>query len=679
MADRLKISEVDFDTIKNNLKDFLRNQNEFTDYDFEGSGLSILLDILAYNTHYQAYYLNMVANESFLDTALLRDSVVSHAKTLGYRPTSKKAAVARINLLVDAASSEENSLTITRGTTFLSNQIDGKTYTFVVLNDVTVAKAADSFYFEELLIYEGQLNQIQYTYNSINNPKSIFLLPDANIDITSLKVSVFPSEQSTTQTVYELVDDLTNVLSDSEVYFLQEEKSGRYQIYFGDGTVGKALENGSVIRVSYLTTNGIDANGAETFVISQPLSGFTNFDITTAVIAAGGSDRQSVDSIKYLAPLQYASQNRIVTLSDYELAIKKAYPNIDSVSVWGGDEQVPPIYGKVFISLNPSSGYYITESEKENIIKNIIEPKTVTTIDAEILDPEFIYILTNTTVQYNPAKTTLSPEALKNVIRQTILNYKNLNLNTFSSKFIVSKLDEAINYSDASIVGSQTSINVQKRFLPILGTVSNYEINFNLPLSQGSGVNKLTSSEFDVFDSTGIIRKVILEEVPKSFTGINEIQVLNPGNGYTSEPTVTIVGDGFGATARAIVSLGKIQRIEVLTSGLDYNRATAIISGGGGFGATALPIIDTKVGTLRTIYYTSNAERIVVNSNVGDINYQDGLITLRDLNILNSYTQTGLVRVDVGVDSSIIQSSRNTILTIDETENSSILINLQTE
>jgi hypothetical protein len=232
MADRLRVTELDFDTIKNNLKAFLNQQSEFTDYDFEGSGLNILLDILAYNTHYNAYYLNMVANESFLDTAILRDSVISHAKTLGYTPHSTRASVATINFTANSATSTSGTLTLPAGFGFLSNQIDSKPYNFVVLEDTTVTKANSTYYFENLEIYEGQLTTYRFTHNSASNPKQVFTLPDANIDTTTIKVQVSPSSGNTQLAVYNLVSDILDVNATSEVYYLQENKSGKYQIYF---------------------------------------------------------------------------------------------------------------------------------------------------------------------------------------------------------------------------------------------------------------------------------------------------------------------------------------------------------------------------------------------------------------------------------------------------------------
>jgi hypothetical protein len=684
MADRLNVAELDFDTIKQNLRNFLKQQNEFTDYDFEGSGLSILLDILAYNTHYQAYYLNMIANEAFLDSSLLRDSVVSHAKTLGYIPFSKKSSVATINFTVQTENTIPGTLTIPKSYRFLSNQIDGRVYNFIVLNDTTVTKSGTNYVFENLNINEGQLTSYRFVQDNQTNPKQIFTLPDENIDTQTLTVAVSPSLGNTSIEIYELVKDITEAKSDSAVYFLQEARTGRYEIYFGNNVLGKSIPDGGVITVTYLITNGQEANKANNFVAAQSLTDTNNESLNNFIIepisaSNSGSEREAIDKIKYGAPIQYASQNRLVTYKDYEIFIRNAYPNLDSVSVWGGEDETPPIFGKVFVSLKPKDNFFISESEKDRILENIVDPKSIVTINTEFRDPEYVFLNISTTVQYDPKKTTLTSDSFKNVIKNAILIYKNQNLNIFNSKFALSRLQDSIDSVDLnSIVGSDTLIRLQKRIVPVINRNSNYNINFNVPLAQGTTFNKISSSEFDVFDSANVRRTVTLEEVPKSFTGISALNIINPGTGYTSEPTVSITGDGFGATARAIVSFGKIQKIEVINPGIDYSRAVITITGGGGFGGQAIAIIDSKIGNLRTVYFTTNAERVIVNSNVGEIDYSTGNIKLNDLTILESKTPDGLIRITSSTQNSIIEATKNTILTIDESDPSSIVVNLQT-
>ena len=683
MADRLRISELDFDTIKSNLKTFLNQQSEFTDYDFDGAGLNILLDILAYNTHYNAYYLNMVANEAFLDTSLLRDSAVSHAKTLNYVPHSTRAPVAIIDFSVESNTTTAATMTISDGFSFLSNQIDSKSYNFVVLDDVTVTKANSKFVFENLEIYEGQLVTYNFTHNSATNPKQVFTLPDNNIDTTTLKVTVAPSVGNTSTSVYNKVTDILNVAGTSEVFFLQEERSGKYQIYFGNDVVGKSLPDGASVSTTYLLNNGTAANKANNFVATATLTDSlgnsqTNFTITPVSAAAGGADRESVDDIKFSAAAQFSTQNRLVTFKDYESYILNNYPNLDSVSIWGGEDNVPRVYGKVFVSLKPTANYYISEAEKQRIIDEIISPKAIVAVQTEILDPEFLYLIVESDVQYDAKKTNSSETAIKQSIRNAVLTYRDRELNKFDTRFILSKMQDDIDDTDLNaILGSETIVRVQKRFKPTIASSQAYTINFNVPLHRGTISNKLVSSEFGVNDSDGVARTVTFEEIPQSYSGITSISISNPGTGYTTAPTVTITGDGTGATATATIVNGSIQSIEVTNRGIDYSRAIITITGGGGYGATATAVIDARTGVLRTIYYDTNAERQIVDSTAGTIDYDTGIVTINDINIRSINTDDELIRLSIESEKGIIQSVRNTILTIDEDDPTSIVTTLE--
>jgi len=682
MADRLRVTELDFDTIKSNLKTFLNQQTEFTDYDFEGSGLSVLLDILAYNTHYNAYYLNMVANESFMDTALLRDSVVSHAKTLGYVPHSMKAPIATINFLAQSVNSSAANLTLPAGFSFLSNQIDNKVYNFVVLEDTLVTKANNSYYFENLDIYEGQLITYNFTQNVTTNPKQIFTLQDTNIDTTTIKVRVSPSPASTESAVYNLISDILNITSSSEVYFLQEGRNGKYEIYFGNDVIGKSIADGSIIAVSYLLTNGTSASKANNFIATASLSdtlgeSLTNFTVTPVSSASGGAERESVDDIKFGAAAQYATQNRLITTKDYESYIRKNYPAVDSISVWGGEEEVPPVYGKVLISLKPKENYYISETEKQRIIDEIIKPKSIVSVDTIIRDPEYLYLLIENYVEYNKNKTTQTAEALKTSIRNAILLYRNTNLNKFGSTFVLSKLQDSVDGVDLnSISGSETKLYLQKRFEPTLDASTTYTINFNAPLNRGTTTNKLTSSEFRIYDSTGAIKTVLFEEVPESFTGISEIQVTNAGTGYTETPIITITGDGTGAVASAAVVNGRIQSIVLTNRGINYTRAIVTITSGSGYGAAGSAVLDGKFGYLRTIYYDDNAEKQTINEQIGTINYVTGTITINDVRILSVVPTDGLIRLTIESGKGIVKTAKNTIISIDDTDTTSITTEL---
>ena len=675
---RLQITDLDFDTIKTNLKNYLKQQSQFTDYDFEGSGLNILLDVLAYNTHYNAYYLNMIANESFLDTAILRDSVVSHAKTLNYTPFSMTAAKAIINVTVETGSSEPGTLNIPRGFTFFSELLDNRSYRFVLLEAAEVTKTGTTFQFENLEIYEGQFVSYNFDYVSASNPKSVFVLPDSNIDTKTIKVVVSPNLSNTATEVYNPVTDILDVTADSTVYFLQESRSGRYQIYFGDDVIGKALEDGSTVTVSYLTTSGDAANKVNLFVAAAGLDNYTDITATTLFSASGGSQRESIDSIKFSTQSQFTTQNRLVTFRDYETYLLQNYPNLESVSVWGGEDESEPVYGKVFVSMKPKSNYYISEKEKQRIIDEIIKPKAIVSTDVIIRDPEYLYIVINNVVSYDSKKTTASETSIISSIRDAILAYNTVYLNKFESRFVLSKLQENISKTNINaIIGSRTDVSLQKRFTPTLNVSKNYTINFNSPLRRGTINNKLVSSAFNVLDINGIERQVQFEEIPQSFSGISYFNVTNPGTGYTSPPTVTITGDGTGASAIAIIVNGKIERIDIISRGIDYTRAIVTISGGDGYGAEADAVIDARTGTLRTVYYDTNAQRQIVDAAAGTVEYETGTIYIKDINIRSVISTDGKVRLTTQAEKTIINTLRNTIITIDEADPTAIITTLE--
>jgi hypothetical protein len=684
MADRLRVTELDFDTIKENLKTFLSQQSEFTDYDFEGSGLNILLDVLAYNTHYQAYYLNMIANESFLDTSILRDSVVSHAKTLGYVPYSRKASRAFINFTVNTSSSLASTVTIPKGYRFLSEQIDGVSYGFVALTETTVEKANNDFVFFSLPIHEGQLVSYVFSYDESSNPKQIFSLPDTNIDTSTLTVTVQPSSTNTEITVYTLATDASNTQSNSEVFYLQEGRAQTYEIYFGNNVIGKKLSDGSILNVNYLLTNGEDANKANNFVATETLvdslgNTQTDFIINPISAASGGAERESVDEIKFSAPTQFTTQNRLVTYSDYESYIKKNYPALDSISVWGGEDEIPAIYGTVFVSLKPKQGYFISDAEKQRIIDEIIKPKSIVAVNTIIRDPDFLYLLVNSNVLYNAKKTTLTNVQLKNVIRNAIVSYKQEFLDKFESTFVLSKIQDAIDGVDSNaIIGSEVIVRVQKRFEPTLGQSKPYTLFYNVPLHRGTITNRMTSTQFSVFDSNGTQREVFFEELPQSYTGIATIQVINPGQNYTTTPTVTITGDGTGATATATIVNGSLQSVTITNRGINYTRATVAITGGNGFGATADAVIDARTGSLQTVYYDDLSQKQIINSNAGTINYDDGIVTISDIRILSVSATDGFIRMSFESEKGIISTAKNTIITLDQDDPTAIVTTLET-
>jgi hypothetical protein len=668
-TNRLTVTDLDFDTIKTNLKNYLKSQSEFTDYDFEASGLNVLLDVLAYNTHYNAYYLNMVANEAFMDTAVLRSSVVSHAKSLGYVPQSTTAPRAIIDLTIPTGSNTADSLTLPRGFNFRTNLLDNSTYNYTLLTDTTVDKVGSDFVFRNLSIYEGELISYNYTYNSATNPKAIFPIPDANVDTTSIVVTVQVSSSNLSSATYSLATDVLDVTSSSEVYFLQEGQDGKYEIYFGDAFVGKKLTDGNIVNMSYLVTSGSASNKSNNFVTTSSVSPYTVYNITPVQQSAGGAERESVDSVKLNSTLQFATQNRLVTTKDYESYIKKTYGAVDSVSVWGGQEEIPPVYGKVFISIKPKTNYFLTDAEKTRIIEEIVKPKSIVAVSAEIRDPEYLYLKLANKILLDRKKTSLSDEQLKNLIRSAVFSYSDLNLNKFDSTFVLSKAQDSIDGVDLnSIVGSETTLRLEKRFTPDLNNSKTYSIKYNAKLHRGTILNRLTSSEFTVNDSLGTLRTAIIEEVPESYTGLSRIDVTDAGFGYTSPPTVTITGDGTGATAVATIVNGRVTAVTITNRGINYSRAVVSFSGGDGYGATAIAVLDGRFGTLRTVYFNELSERQIINSNAGTIDYDTGEVTITNLRVLSVLTSDGDIRVDIESEDGIISSIRNTIITIDQTD-----------
>ena len=671
MTQRLRITELDFDTIKTNLKAFLQSQSEFTDYNFDGAGLSYLLDILAYNTHYQAYYLNMVANESFLDTAITRDSVVSSAKNLGYIPKSMTSAVATVNITVDSGTTTPDILTLPRGTTFLSNLIDGKSYNFVVRDTLNISKSNTSFVFENVDLYEGNFTSSTFVQNNSSNPKQVFTIPDNNIDTTSLQVVVTDVSSNTSAETYTLVTDATELSTTSPVYYIQEGIGGYFQIYFGGDNVGKSIPDGSIVTVSYIITNGSNPNGANVFTGAMPIGAYTNYTVTTVNVASGGDSRETIQSIKNNAPLSFAAQNRLITSNDYKAVLSKEYPQASSIAVWGGEDEIPKVYGKVLVSIKPKTGYYISDSEKQRIINELILPKSVLSVKSDIIDPDYIFLRLSVEVKYNKNKTVLSSDALKNAIATTIYSYQVTDLDKFDGVFNTSPIIQNILAIDKSIVSCDINVRLSKKIDPTFNVKRTYTIQFGNKLLRGGIDSQLQSDEFYVLDAGNTQRLVNLEEVPNSYTGIEKITITNPGYGYTEIPTVTITGDGSGATAVATIVNGKITEINVTDRGIGYTRAEVTISGNGKLGA-AIAVITAQTGILETYYFDSNLKKQVVDPEAGTIDYTNGIIVLNNLNIANTTSSSNTLNINIESAEHYLKSTRNQILTIDDNDTTSI-------
>jgi hypothetical protein len=472
-SNKLEVSELDFDNIKSNLKTFLQNQSEFQDYDFEGSGFAVLLDVLAYNTHYLGFNANMLANEMYLDSADIRKNIVSLAKMLGYTPTSPKAPTASIDILVNNASG--TSITMAKGTTFTTS-VDGTSYQFVTNAAHTITPSSGVYRFSSIPVYEGTLVTFKYTVDS-SDPDQRFIIPSVNADTSTLKVQVQNSVSDTTVATWTKASGFTSLDDTSKVYFLQEGEDGKFEVYFGDGVVGQSLSDGNIVILEYIVTNKAEANGASTFTLSGSVGGFTDVTITTVSSAQGGAEAQSKESIRYNAPLQYARQDRAVTTSDYETLVQELYPNAQSVSAWGGEDDETPVYGVVKIAIKAASGSTLTDTTKESIITQL-QKFNVASVRPQIVDPETTSIILTSTVKYDERATTKTAETLKSEITTAISNYNTNTLQKFDGVFRHSKVTGLIDDTDTSVLSNVTSLLIRKTFTPTLSSSTRYDIYF---------------------------------------------------------------------------------------------------------------------------------------------------------------------------------------------------------
>ena len=469
----LKVTSLDFDTIRFNLKTFLSSQNEFSDYDFEGSTISTLLDLMAYNTYYQSVYTNMVANEMFLDTAILRNNVVSNAKLLGYTPSSAQGSTATIQVNVTPTGTPD-SLTVAKNTAFTST-IDGVDYTFVT-PEQSVILNNNGVYSANLEIKEGTPLTHRFTVDS-NNP-SLYVIPNPDIDTSSLAVTVQVSSSNTTSNTYNRATNITNVDQNSPVYYLQENLDGEFELTFGDGVLGNRLQDGNIILASYRVTNGSLTNGANNFVSPATIGGESNFTVTLIEAASGGADRESIESIKFNAPKNYQAQNRAVTTNDYKNIVLAENPDVQNLSVWGGEQNEPPVYGRVYMAAKPVTGNTLSAARKSQIIDSLVS-RQVQSIEAEMVDPTYLYIKPTIDVHFDSERTTLSSGELLTKVKNKIIQFETNSLNDFRAEFLYSRFVRTIDDADDAITNNSTSIEMQLRVNHIIGSAITYTLNFN--------------------------------------------------------------------------------------------------------------------------------------------------------------------------------------------------------
>lgn len=583
-----QLTNLDYFEIRNSLRDYLRANSDFTDYDFEGSVLGHLLDVLAYNTYYTSFNANMVANEAFLDSASLRDNVVSLAKQLGYRPRSATSPEASVNATFTISSSGPlSTLVFKRGSAFLTT-IDNTLYQYVVLDDYKASVVSNTAIFNNLSIREGN---IITTYHTVGDTIPEIILDNTGIDVSTIRVNVFTSQNSSTSVPYSQVENILDINSTSEVFFVSEVEDENYKLTFGDGVLGRKLNSGEYIEISYLVTAGNVTNSARSFIfngILQDENGNVSVSVTNTQIAvnspaAGGALIESVDSIKKNAPAMFGTQNRAVTSGDFEAIIRKIYPAIADIYAYGGEEAVPPEYGKVKIVVKPSNTPFLTQYTKQKI-RTELKKYTVGSVTPDIIDPSILYIEMNSRIYFNAANTNKSSDNIRSIVIRNIENYlKGSDTEKFGGKFRYSRFMSAIDNSDTSIRSNLTIVTMRKDFYPSLNNNTYYELCFNNP-----------------FDND-------IDELPLSSTGF------------------------------------VVQQYPNVTSYIKDNN-----------GKVVLYRLDRQTG-----------DQIVLNPNIGDINYSTGEIRIYDLNIIRGSFSDNKIEVRLRPQFNDIVAKREMFLDVD--------------
>jgi hypothetical protein len=544
----ITVAGLDFDTIRLNLRNFMAGKPDFSDFDFEDSAIGTLLDLLAYNTYYSAFYANMAANEAFLDTAQIYDNVVSRAKMLGYLPTSARGPTANVRVSFTVpANSTFRTINIAKNTQFRA-VVNGVSYTFVTPQSYPITANSSNRFNGFIQITEGVPLTHRFLFSASNTS---FILPNANTDTSSITVAVTTS--GNTQT-YIQASDLRTVNSTSKVFFIEPDRNKLFKISFGDNILGRKPVFNSTVAVSYRATNGVRANGANNFTAIGTVGGQSSFTLTTAERATGGAEIESIESIRFNAPRLYETQNRAVTKEDYKRIILRDNPDLSAVNVWGGEENDPPIFGKVYACVKPSIGTLVSTNRKERI-KLEIKSYNVQSIDLEIVDPTFLYVVPTTIVRYDPLLTTLQPSEIAVRIANKIIAYESSNLNRFDGKFRYSRFLDSIDSAEASIVSSTAKIEAQKKFLPSITQSNTYRISFNRMIYHPSdGYRTATSSTSFILngltsffddDGNGNIRAYYVSQGKRNY--IKNIGTIDYVNGLITlnsfQPTSVVSGE----------------------------------------------------------------------------------------------------------------------------------------
>lgn len=554
----LRIAELDFDSIKTNLKTFLQSQQEFTDYDFEGSSLSVLIDLLAYNTHYNAYLANMLMNEMFLDSAVKRSSAVSIAKHLGYTPRSARSATASINVTVNNPTGLPSTLTLERYTPFIST-INGTIFTFLTNESKTTSRVATSYQFDDIEVKEGSLQSYSFVVAK-PSPDSKYELPSSSIDTTTLLVTVQNSTSDTSTTVYNLATEITGLNGDSAVYFLEQNTKGKYEIYFGDGIIGRSLVTGNIISVRYIVSSGTSANisnkVSQTFQASGTVAGSTSIAVSVNYNSTGAADEETITEIRYNAPKVNAARNRVITTADYESVLSSQITEAESIAVWGGEDNQPPLYGKVLVSLKPYDGYVISQGVKEYIRNYIFKEKRIVTTQIQFVDPIYFFVSLGIGVEYSPTKTPLTAEQLTTNVKNTVETYFQTNLQKFNKNYIESSLMTDILNTSQSITSVNIVSKLSRVIVPNLNDANVYASDTALLFRNAIQPGTLTSTYFYIskngVDILGKIIDVPDDAIP-NLSGTGTLRVVN----FLSNETV-INSIGTVNYSRGIVEINSI-------------------------------------------------------------------------------------------------------------------------
>jgi len=564
----VNFSNLDFNQVKDTLKDYLKSNSNFTDYDFEGSNLSTILDVLAYNTYITSYNANMVANEVFIDSATLRENVVALARNIGYVPRSRKASNATISFFVDATNISPAPATITlkKGPVAISaGTFANQAFVFSIPEDITVAVGDGVAFFDGIDIYEGTLLTSNFTYSS-RVPNQKFILPNTGVDTELLSVSVKANQQSTTGTKYSKQDSLFSIGSESKVYFLQEVENEQYELIFGDGVFGKTLEEGNFIEVNYITSSGDSANGISNFSFAGRLTYVRNgieYSVTSGISllttdsgSTGGQSIESVASVKNYAPRIYATQNRALTANDYESLIpSKIYPETESITVFGGEELVPPQYGKVFISIKPRTGDFLSNLAKENI-KLRLKKYAVAGIVPEILDLKYLYVEIDSKIYYD---TNLAPNGayVSSIVQNNVNKYaESSELNRYGARFKYSKFLKTIDDSHESVTSNITTISIRRDLRVQIDTLAEYSIGFGNQFHVGSmsGYN-IKSSPVVV---SGIDNPVYISDIPNTGATSGSLFLFSVPTQSSTTPTIVKRNVGTIDYVNGIITLNPI-------------------------------------------------------------------------------------------------------------------------